>query len=114
MLYSLSFENAHIEIFHLYFITLDMVDTSPYAGTSGESIPMADPEVRIAFEEESGDMELQGDGEMVDASEIAGANGDSEAEDESASAEQGKLAPRVTFVEYVPPAVSALASCDFD
>lgn len=91
-----------------------MVDTSPYVGASGENIPMADPEVRIAFEEESGDMELQGDGEMVDASEIAAANGDSEVEDERVSAEEGKLAPRVTFVEYVPPAVVALSSCDFD
>lgn len=79
-----------------------MVETS-HAGASGEFIPMADPEVRIAFEEESGDMELQGDGEMVDASEIAAANGESEVEDEPPrpSAEQEKLAPRATFVEYV-------------
>ena len=77
---------------------------------------MADPEVRISFGEETGDVEMQGgDGGDVEVAETAAANGgnvENGNEDESAGPE-GKIAQRTTFIEYASHAVVMLASCHF-
>lgn len=99
---------------------------------------MADPEVHIsALGEDFSDVEMQGDGDDVEVGgdgevsgigpladilggigegigETAAPNGDSENEEERLGAEDGKPAPRATFVEYVFHAVVMLAWCDFD